>query len=739
MKKNLIRIVLGLALALAFLGHSARVYQIPLLNTLDAFVYDARLRLTTRGGIDQRIVIIDLDEKSLAEYGRWPWSRDKMAALVTQLFDRYGVVMLGFDVVFAEPDGSSGLSSLEAIASGELKGDAAFQSALKGLRGPLNYDRRFAESLRGRPVVLGYYFSSVDGAHKSGTLPVPAIPAATFAGKDIDFTSWRGYGANLPEFQASAVNAGHFNPMVDFDGVSRRVPMLVEHEGQYYESLSLAMARVLLGKPPLKPGYPDDAASYGGMEWLELVLGSGKALRIPVDEQAASLIPYRGAQGSFTYLSAADALSGRLAPEQLKGKIVLLGTTAPGLMDLRATPVGSAYPGVEIHANLLAGILDGEIRQKPSYVLGADVLLLLLCALLLAFLLPVLSPMRATLLALAVLSGVVGLNFGLWSSGLVMPAAAVVSAILWVYAFNMSWGYFVETRSKRQFAELFGQYVPPELVDEMARDPKRYSMEGKNEELTVLFSDVRGFTTISEGLDPKELTHLMNAYLGAMTAVVQKNRGTLDKYIGDAIMAFWGAPVANADHARQAILTALEMQCELRLLDEPFTARGWPPLHIGVGISSGTMTVGDMGSPVRKSYTVMGDAVNLGARLEGITKQYGVGIIVSEATRALVGDMVYRELDRVRVKGKGEPVGIFEPLGAPAEVGQAELDELALWHQALRLYREQDWDSAELLLDQLSRGSPQRALYPIYAQRIVYCRANPPGEGWDGVTTFATK
>ncbi|MBS1227973.1 MAG: putative transrane sensor domain protein [Proteobacteria bacterium] len=735
MKKNLVRIAFGLALALVFLGHSARFYQIPLLNTLDAFAYDARLRLTTPGGVDQRIVILDIDEKSLAEQGRWPWSRDKMAALVSQLFDRYGVVLLGFDVVFAEADGSSGLASLEAIASGELKGDAAFLSALKGLRGPLNYDQRFADALRNRPVVLGYYFSSVNGAHQSGALPAAAVPAAAFAGREIDFTRWRGYGGNLPEFQRSAVNAGHFNPLVDFDGVARRVPMLVEHEGQYYESLSLAMARLLLGKAPLKPGYPD--ADSGGMEWLELAPVGGRALRIPVDDQVASLIPYRGAQGSFAYLSAADVLSGRLALEALKGKIVLLGTTAPGLMDLRATPVGSAYPGVEIHANLLAGILDGDIKQKPSYVVGADALLLLLCALLLACSLPVLSPMRASLLALTLLSGVVGLNLWLWSSGLVMPVAAVVSAILCVYAFNMSWGYFVETRSKRQFAELFGQYVPPELVDEMARDPERYSMEGKNEELTVLFSDVRGFTSISEGLDPKELTRLMNAYLGAMTAVVQKNRGTLDKYIGDAIMAFWGAPVANPDHARQAVLTALEMQSELRRLDEPFKARGWPPLQIGVGISSGTMTVGDMGSPVRKSYTVMGDAVNLGARLEGITKQYGVGIIVSEATRALVGDIVYRELDRVRVKGKGEPVAIFEPLGS--EVSDAERDELTLWHQALRLYREQDWDQAELLLDQLSRLSAQRVLYQIYAQRIIHYRANPPESAWDGVTTLATK
>jgi len=742
LKKNLIRIALGLLLSLLFLGHAARIYQIPLLNTLDAFVYDTRLRLTTAGGIDERIVILDLDEKSLAEVGRWPWGRDKLATLVTRLFDNYGVAVLGFDVVFAEPDNSSGLKSLENIGSTELKNDPAFHSALKSLRGPLDFDRRFAEALRGRPVVLGYYFTNLEAAHKNGALPEPVIQSGTFKGKNIAFTTWSGYGANLPEFQKSAVHAGHFNPIIDFDGISRRVPMLVEHEGKYYDALSLAMVRLLLRNPPLTPGYPEQGAlgsrNYTGMEWLDLSTERGR-LRIPVDENAASLIPYRGAQGSFRYLSAADALAGRLKPEQLQGKIVLLGTTAPGLMDLRSTPVGSTYPGVEIHANLVAGILDGTIKQKPSYVLGAEVLLLVLCALLLALLLPALSPLYASLLALGTLSAVVALNFWLWSAGLVLPLASTFSAIVVLYALNMSYGYFVESRSKRQFADLFGQYVPPELVDEMARDPERYSMEGKNEELTVLFSDVRGFTSISEGLDPKELTHLMNEYLEAMTQVVRKNRGTLDKYIGDAIMAFWGAPVADTNHAQHAVKTALEMQRELRKLDEPFKARGWPALHIGVGINSGTMTVGDMGSKVRKSYTVMGDAVNLGSRLESITKQYGVGIIVSETTRAAVKDLVYRELDRVRVKGKDAPVGIFEPLGSLTDLDKATQDELKLWNRALRLYRAQDWDQAELQLYNLSRISPERYLYQLYTRRIALHRANPPGDAWDGVTVFETK
>lgn len=742
LKAHLVQIVLGLALALLFAGHAGRFYQIPLVSVIDAFIYDARLRLTMPGGVDDRIVILDIDEKSLEEGGRWPWGRDKMAALLDRLFDQYKITALGFDVVFAEPDESSGLRSLEALAKKELKDDGGFQSSLKTLRTTLDYDRRFAESMAGRNVVLGYYFTNLSTARAAGALPEPVLPPGTFKGRNLALTSWNGYGGNLSDYQKNAASAGHFVPLIDFDGVSRRVPMVVEHQGAYYESLSLAMVRLLLGKPPVTPGYAAESAlssrDYAGLEWLDLPTARG-TVRIPVDESAATLIPYKGGQGSYKYLSISDALNGRLPADALQGKIVIVGTTTPGLMDLRATPVASTYPGVEIHANLVAGMLDGKIKQKPPYVLGAEVLQVAFFGLLLSLLLPLCSPARATALAGGALLVAGGLNFWLWQGGLLIPLAATLLLVLAVYALGMSWGYFVESRSKRQFTELFGQYVPPELVDEMARDPERYSMEGRNEELTVLFSDVRSFTTLSEGLDPKELAQLMNEYLGAMTAVIRDNRGTLDKYIGDAIMAFWGAPVADAEHARHAVITALAMQKAVRALDAPFQARGWKPLHIGVGINTGTMTVGDMGSPVRKAYTVMGDAVNLGSRLEGITKQYGVDIIVGEHTRAQVRDFSFRELDRVRVKGKDEPVAIYEPLGVTAELDKGVLEELKLWQQALRLYRAQDWDQADVQIYNLLRQSPDCHLYQLYAKRIAYCRQNPPGDGWDGVTTFETK
>jgi adenylate cyclase len=733
LKKHLLRFVLGIACLLVFTGHAARFWQIPFLSVVDAYLYDVRVRLSAADKQDDRIVVVDIDEKSLAEVGRWPWGRNTVAGMVRKLTDDYKVAVVGFDVVFAEPDESSGLKVLEDIGRSQLREVSAYQTALHSLRSSLNYDRLFAETLYGRPVVLGYYFNN---AQPSGALPSPVFPAGHFKDRPVTFFNWKGFGSNLALLQEKAASAGHFNPLPDFDGVSRRVPLVVEHGGAYYEALSLAMVRLLLGQAELRPGYPE---AEGGMEWLEVATPRG-SLKVPVDEFGAALIPYRGGERSFPYVSAVDVLKGKVDPARLQNKIVLVGTTAPGLMDLRSTPVGATYPGVEIHANLIAGILDGSVKQKPSYVMGAEVVQLLFFGGLLTFLLPLLSPFRSSLLTAVTLALILTLNFWLWqSASLVLPLASSLLLVAVLFALNMSWGYFVESRTKRQLTGLFGQYVPPELVDEMARDPENYSMEGRKEELTVLFSDVRGFTTISEGLDPKELVLLMNEYLGPMTTVIRRNRGTLDKYIGDAIMAFWGAPVADPDHARHAVLSALEMQQEVKKLAEPFRARGWPELHIGVGVNSGPMTVGDLGSPVRQAYTVMGDAVNLASRLEGITKEYGVGIVVGEATRNLLKDIVFRELDRVRVKGKDEPVGIYEPLGVAGEVPQAAMDELKLWQHALRLYRSQDWDGAEIQLVNLAQRDPGSRLYKLYSERIQYHRANPPGEDWDGVFTFKTK
>jgi adenylate cyclase len=729
---------------LFFAGHAARFYNVGLITQLDNIIYDARMRLTMPRTVDPRIVILDIDEKSLQQVGRWPWPRDVMARLVDKLFDKYGVALVGFDVVFAEADYSSGIRALDEMAQNQLKQVPGFQEQYARIRPTLDNDGLFAKAIKGRPVVLGYYFSSEKDSPRTGAIPAPVLPKGTFTGRNIAFTSWIGYGGNLPEFQNNAAAAGHFNPVVDFDGVVRKVPMLAELDGAYYESLSLAMLRTLIALkdggrfPKVQPGFAPNSMlnkGYAGLEWLQV-----GPVRIPVDDTASALIPFRGGKFSFPYVSLADALFDRVKPDTLAGKIALVGTTAPGLLDLRSTPVDSVYPGVEIHANLIAGMIDREIKQKPPYMLGAEVVLLVLGGAVLAVLIPMLSALwatAATLLAAALISS---LYVAIWmQANMVLPLASALLMIVALYTMNMAYGYFVESRSKRQFTELFGQYVPPELVDKMAEDPEKYTMEGKEEVLTVLFSDVRGFTTISESLSAKELSAYINDYLTSMSLVIRGNRGTLDKYIGDAIMAFWGAPVEDLAHARNGVLTALQMQQRATTLNEEFRAKGWPEFHIGIGVNSGRMRVGDMGSKLRKAYTVMGDPVNLGSRLEGITKQYGVGILVGEDTRKAVKDVVFREVDRVRVKGKDEAVAIFEPLGLEGEVEKSVHDEIRLWNQCLRHYRSQDWDQAEVTLLNLQRMRPDCQLYQVYVERIEHYRREPPEAGWDGVTKFATK
>ena len=696
-------------------------------------------------GTDERIVILDIDEKSLQEVGRWPWPRDTMARLVSKLFDQYQVGIVGFDVVFAESDYSSGIRVLDEMAKKELRQVAGFQETYQKLRPSLDNDGLFARAIAGKPVVLGYYLNSEKDAKRLADIPQPVLPKGTFAGRAVSFTVWEGYGGNISEILKSATSAGHFNPWVDDDGVIRRVPMIVQLDGAYYESLSLAMVRTLIALqdkegriPAIEPGFAPERfvnRNYAGLEWIKV----GQAI-IPVDENVTTLIPYRGGKGSFRYVSLADVAFDRIKPDALRGKLAIVGTTAPGLLDLRSTPVGNVYPGVEIHANLVAGMIDRTIKQKPPFMVGAEVVLLVIGGVALAMLVPMLSALWATVAAVVGFALIVLINLGIWSgAGMVLPLAASVLMTGMIYTMNMAYGYFVESRSKRQFTELFGQYVPPELVDEMARDPQKYTMEPKAADLTILFSDVRGFTSISEMLSPEDLKEYINEYLTAMSGIIRHHRGTLDKYIGDAVMAFWGAPVADAGHARQGVITALEMQRECVKLREKFRARGWPEFNIGVGLNSGPVRVGDMGSKVRKAYTAMGDAVNLASRLEGRTKFYGVGILVGEATRNLVSDVVYRELDLIKVKGKDTAVRVFEPIGPEGEVDKKTQDEIKLWHQTLRAFRAQQWDQVEVNLINLQRMNPGSELYKLYADDVAKYRRTPPPAGWEGVRVFDEK
>ncbi|MCC7547001.1 MAG: adenylate/guanylate cyclase domain-containing protein [Burkholderiales bacterium] len=738
MRKYALRAAVALLVVLVFCGHVTRHLELPFVQRIESMLYDARLRLTMPGTIDDRIVIVDIDEKSLASEGRWPWPRDRIGLLLDRLFDDYAAQLVGFDVVFAEPDRSSGLKQLERLARNELAHVDGFRSALEALAPGLQYDRILAQKMAGRPVVLGYYFTheGARGPAHANALPPPVLPPGALEGVRTQPTVWTGYGANLPELQEAAAAVGHFNPWPDEDGITRRVPMLAEFAGAYYESLALAVLRVLMHVRSIAPGLGEAVGRARSLEWLDV----GGDIRIPVDGQATALVPYRGPAGSFPYVSAADVLSGKADRAVLADRVVLVGATAPGLNDLRATPVGPVYPGVEVHANLIAGALDGRIPHMPGYVVGLELLVLAASGVLLALVLPLLAPLPSTLLTLGVFAGAGALNLVLWQrASVVLPLAATLLMIGALFALNMSYGFFVEARARRQITRRFGQYVPPPVVEVMSRHPERFSMQGESRELTVLFSDVRGFTTVSEGLDPKVLAQVMNEFLTALTRVIHTHRGTIDKYMGDCIMAFWGAPVADTGHARNAVLAGLDLLSAMQALQPRFAARGWPVLDVGVGINTGRMTVGNMGSEIRVAYTVMGDSVNFASRLEALTRHYGVGMLVGASTRAACAAIAFREVDRVRARGKREAVAVFEPL-APAHALDAALAaEVEHWHAALGLYRQQRWSEARAALSDLQRLRPQSILYAEFLRRVEVLRAQPPGADWDGAWTFDSK
>ncbi|HZY17146.1 MAG TPA: adenylate/guanylate cyclase domain-containing protein [Ramlibacter sp.] len=744
--RHWVRIAVTLVPLLIALAHASGALPLVLLQRLDDILYDTRLRATMPATPDPRIVIVDIDEKSLSEVGRWPWSRNRLADLTDELFDRQQVALLGFDVVFAEPDESSGLKRLRQLAQTDLKDQPGFADRVAQLGATLDYDAVFARALRKRPVVLGYYFTSDREGRASGVLPRPVMDRDMLEGRPIRFTSWNGYGANIEPLAGAAPLAGFFNPIVDTDGVVRSVPLLVDYKGQYHESLSLAMFRMLMGLPSVEPGFPRErfvSSGYQGLDSVVLRLGQ-KTLSIPVDDRVAALVPFRGpggaAAGTFQYVSAADLLAGRLAAGSLHGKIVLVGTTAPGLQDLRVTPVGQTYPGVETHANMLAGLLDGQLPVRPDYAVGYDVVVLTVAGLLLALLLPLLSAPKAVAASIAVLAVVVGLNTWLYlGAGLVMPLAAALAMILAAFALNMSYGYFIESRTRRGLANLFGTYVPPELVDEMVKNPDGYSMQAANKELTVMFCDMRGFTKMSECMEPVQLQALLNEVFNRLTDTIRAHRGTIDKYMGDCVMAFWGAPVDTPDHATLAVRAAVDMAAAVHAINEEHHARGLPTIGVGIGLNTGWMCVGDMGSQVRRSYTVIGDAVNLGSRLEGLSKAYGVDIVVSESTRQQAAGFAWQELDRVRVKGKEQAVGIFCPVGRADGLEAAKADELRTWVAFLQAYRAQDWDRCDVQLSNLRRMHPKKFLYELYQERVASMRLLPFDPAWDGATNFETK
>jgi adenylate cyclase len=737
-----VRLGAALALTLAFIVHAAEWQgRFSWLEALDHQIHDWRLAAFSDSGQDDRIVIVDIDEKSLAAVGRWPWPRETVAALAQKIVDEQGAAVVGFDVVFSDRELGADPDRLRALVA--RNGDQAARAAVDQIAPLLDTDALLAGVLSGRPAVLGYYFSQGTPPRRDGVLPPGSLSLTELRAPQVALPRFNGYVSNLPAIAKAAAAAGHFNMIADQDGVLRRVPMIVEHEGQLYESLSIAVVRQALGKPALVPGLSPDRwvpSSYSGLETLDLMASGRAVVRIPVDRHGRTLIPFRAVSEessrskAYRWVSAADVLSGSLAAGSFKGRVVLVGTSAPGQGDLRLTPLSASMPGVEVHANLISGMLDGRLPAAPPYLLGAEVLLLLLTFAVLGIVVPFVSPWAATSLALATVAGHVGLNVFIYrSAAIAMPLAAVLCLAAALFLLHSTWGYFVETRGRRKLNELFGAYVPPQLVRVMNEAPDRYSMKGRSAEITVLCAEIQDFNALIERLPPTELAELMNQYLTAVSAEILAHGGTLDKYIGDQVHAFWGAPVADPQDAAHAVAAAQAMARVVQERINPgFSKRGWPEIKLGIGINTGNMVVGDLGSSQRRAYTVIGKAANAGQRFSGLARLYGVNIVVGEVTRRACGDIVWRELDRVRTRADTTPVSLYEPLGMTRDVTEAAQAQVPLWQQFLRLYRTAQFDAAEIQLNQI-RQRGEVPLHLLYANRLAALRATPPEAGWDGV------
>ncbi len=634
-------------------------FDLGFVDALERKAYDLRINLSAREATHNTVIIIDIDEESLLAEGQWPWRRAKVADLVNKLFDEYAIETLGFDAVFAEPENSFSRDQIERA----INDDTVTLESLEAESG----DAQFAAALDGRSIVMGIVFeppsAERDLPESVGVLPAPLFTDDDEESKrlisEIGALPAGRYSANLKMFQDASITAGFFSILLqDPDGIIRRVGLLNKYNDRLYGSLSLKLIETYF-YDELKPVFADQEYStddYNSFEAIELIALEDP---LPLDENAGVYVPYAKPGEGFEYVSATEILQGTYEGD-ISGAIAILGASAAGLVDRRSTPVAPALSGVEIHANVVAGILDGGFRVKPGWAIAANIIGLLLVGLILSVLFPYLSALSSAIVFVVCVIATIWGNWYMWTEeNLIMAVAPAVFLITFLYVMTTVVGFFMESAARRVTQKMFGLYVPPEVVAEMSDTEDIFSQKPERKFMTVLFTDIRNFTTHSESMTPEDLAEWLNDFLTPMTTIIHEHKGAIDKYMGDAIMAFWGAPLDDEKHAEHATDAAKAMIDYLDTLNAHYRTKGWPEIEIGIGLNTGDMSVGNMGSEFRMAYTVVGDAVNLGSRLEGLTKQYGVPIIVSEFTKDVVSNYEFERLDHVKVKGKSEGVTIF--------------------------------------------------------------------------------
>lgn len=683
------------------------------------------------------VAIIDIDDPSIEELGQWPWPRTLLAQILRNA-TRDGAVAIALDIVFAEPD----RLSPPRVAADNPALPGPVRAELSALA---SNDAALAQAIARSRVIVGQ--TSIRSATAALQQPaaVAQVPHA-FLGPDPTpfLQKFPDLVQNLPELEAAAAGRGVFTVRPDSDGIYRRVPLVMQVQGAIRLGLAPELLRIATGGQAF--AVRSNAAGIDG------VVVGGQRVRTAAD---GSVWPYFSPSDPARYVSAADVATGRMEAGRLAGHLVLVGTSAIGLEDFRPTPLGVPMAGVEIHAQVLENILSDTLLVRPNYAIGAELAALAAVGLLIVALVPVIAARWVVLFSVALLAGWAALSWGLFDARRILldPTWPILGTTLTLMLMSTA-NYLREERQRAAIRTAFGQYVSPDLVARLSDDPQALVLGGERRDITVLFSDVRGFTTLAESFrdDPQGLTTLMNRFLSVLSRAILDSRGTIDKFMGDAVMAFWNAPLDVADHPRAACAAALRMRADIAALnatrarEAAAEGREAIPIDVGIGLNTGDCVVGNMGSDMRFDYTALGDAVNLASRLEGQCKTYGVGIILGAATaEAVHGEFALIELDLIRVKGKTEPERIFALLGDDARRIAPRFRALAAANTEMRAaYARQDWARVRPLLDRIEEIDGEMGLglaghVALYRARAATFLDAPPPESWDGVTAAEAK
>ena len=733
-----------------------KLVQLLRLKTFDYFQVLKPRSITPSA--QQPVKIIDIDEKSLQTIGQWPWSRSTIAKMVRNLQDM-GAKVIAFDIVFAEPDRTNpsdivkNVTGLDPETKDKISklqsNDDIFAKAINRPCRAYGKTRRDT-----RCVVMGQTHHDA-GADFRKSYPAIKKSIVTRGAKGMKNADIKKYiphlehlTRNIPVLEKASIGQGFFSLDSEIDGIVRRVPVLFAHKGELYTALSVEMLRVLFGKPSIA-GF----VSPLGMVKLAIT----PRFILPTDKRG-NVWPYFSKQDHGKYISAVDIINVRSLPaakrkeliKNVSGRMMIVGTSAVGLKDIRATPIDSRIPGVEVHAQIIESAARNLYLSRPNFMHGGEVTILFIVGLLMIWLVPKIGVKWTLLLFAFMAGGSVGGSWYLFTEHRMLfdPLYGTVSVFL-LYSLLTYTGYAREEAGRRQTRDAFSKYLSPDMVARVANDPDSLVLGGEQRELTLLFSDVRGFTTISEQFTPVGLTGLINKLLTPLTNVILAHHGTVDKYMGDCVMAFWNAPLDDKDHARNACISAMEMLAEIPKLNERLEAeakeegRKHIPMQVGLGVNTGMGVVGNMGSDQRFDYSVLGDCVNMAARFEGQTKEYGVDILIGQETRNQAPDLAVTEIDLIQVKGKtiGVPVNVL--LGDETVAKQDDfLKVKSCIDDMIKHYRAQDWDKASACLED-GRANISTfnvaGLFDLYEGRIADYKETPPAADWDGVFIATTK